>query len=165
MRFWKKWLPFLLVNILISAATTVVVLILWTRANPSQQLTIQLPPDMDMPSTQAIPQPTLPSLNESVIAITNVFGAGNIDSEYIVLERVGQGDLDLSGWYLIDEKGNKFVFPTFDLMQGELEIHSRSGVDSANKLYWNASEAMWSSGEIARVLDPQGQERSAFTIP
>ncbi len=165
MRFWKKWLPFLLVNILISAATTIVVLILWARANPTQQLTIQLQPGVDTPSTQVIPQPTLPSLSEAVITITNVFGAGNIDSEYIVLDRVGQGDLDLSGWYLIDEQGNKFVFPAFDLMQGELEIHSRNGVDSANKLYWNASEAMWSSGEIARVLDPQGQERSAFTIP
>ncbi|OJX44770.1 MAG: hypothetical protein BGO78_07115 [Chloroflexi bacterium 44-23] len=165
MRFWKRWLPFLLVNIFISAATTIIVLILWSRANPSQRLTIQFEPGTESPPVTNIPLATLPPLSEPVIAITNVFGAGNLENEYVVVKRVGQGDLNLSGWYLMDEQGDKFVFPEFDLMQGELEIYTRSGVDSANKLYWNANKAMWGSGEIARILDPQGQERSAFTIP
>lgn len=165
MNFWKKWLPFLFVNMIISAGTTLLVLTLWTRANPAEQLTIEVPPTAGQTQIETLLKATLPPLDQEVITISNVFGAGNLENEYVVVSRAGQGNLILSGWSLVDEQENSFTFPDFELMQGELEIHSRSGSNTASKLYWNANEPIWSSGEKARILDSSGQERASFIIP
>lgn len=165
MKFWKRWLPFLFVNILISTATTLIVLTLWTRANPSQQITLQPVQNSQVNQTQINPQATLPSLDTPLIEISNVFATGNLDNEYIVLDRVGSGDLDLTNWKITDDKGNEFVFPSFEFLQGQLEVYSRNGVNTPNKLFWNADKAIWNSGETIFILDSAGQQRAEFTIP
>lgn len=160
----SKWLPFLFLNIIISALTTLLVLFFWNRAHPTQQ--INLPANLD-PIANAQPQPTvtLPANDIQLIKIVNVIGAGNLDNEYLVLERVGEGALSLTSWKLMDDDGNEFIFPEIELIQGQLEIYSHSGVNTVNKLFWNASEAVWKSGETVHLVDYQNQERASFIIP
>ncbi|PKN87800.1 MAG: hypothetical protein CVU46_03215 [Chloroflexi bacterium HGW-Chloroflexi-8] len=164
MNLRRKWLPFLILNILISIATTLLVLYFWNQAHPTQQLTIQAT-KQPANNIQTLPSATLPPLDPPVIKIVNVFGAGNLPNEYIVLERVGEGGLMLTGWKIIDGQENKFVFPEIELIQGQLEVYSRNGVNSANRLFWNNSQAIWESGETVRLLDYQDQERASYTIP
>jgi len=160
----NKWLPFLFLNIIISALTTLLVLFFWNRAHPTQQ--INLPANLDpIANEQLQPTVTLPANDIQLIKIVNVFGAGNLDNEYLVLERVGEGVLTLTSWKLIDDDGNEFIFPEMELIQGQLEIYSHSGVNTVNKLFWNASEAVWKSGEAAHLVDYQNQERASFIIP
>jgi len=160
----NKWLPFLFLNIIISALTTLLVLFFWNRAHPTQQ--INLPANLD-PIANEQPQPTvtLPANDIQLIKIVNVFGAGSLDNEYLVLERVGEGALSLTSWKLMDDDGNEFSFPEMELIQGQLEIYSHSGVNTVNKLFWNASEAVWKSGEAVHLVDYQNQERASFIIP
>ena len=164
MNFWKKWLPFLFLNILISAATTLLVLFFWNRAHPSQSINIQ-PPSDTPPEQQALPTATLPAVDAQIIQVVNVFGAGNLENEYVVLEKVGEGSLMLTGWKISDEQGSTFVFPEMELLQGQMEIYTRSGINTVNRLFWNQSNAVWSPGEQVRVLDFLDQERASFTIP
>ena len=91
--------------------------------------------------------------------------AGNFENEYVVLERVGEGDLSLTNWKLLDEDDNVFLFPEIELIQGQLEIYSHNGVNTVNKLFWNNSQAIWESGENVRLVDYQDQERASFKIP
>ncbi len=165
MKFWKRWLPFLLVNILISTATTLIVLMLWTKSNPSQQITLSPLQNSQGNLTQVSTQAPLPPLDTPVIAISNVFATGNLDNEYVVLERIGSGDLDLTNWKISDQNGNEFIFPSFEFLQGQLEIYSRSGVNTPNKLFWGADKAIWNSGETIFVLDSADQKRAEFLIP
>lgn len=160
----NKWLPFLFLNILVSAATTLLVLFFWNRAQPIQQINIPEPQSQTV-TQEPLPTSTLPSLDVSLIQIVNVFGAGNLENEYVVLERVGEGDLDLTNWKLMDEDDQVFLFPEIELIQGQLEIYSRSGVNTVNKLFWNSSQDIWESGEIVRLVDYQDQERASFQIP
>lgn len=160
----NKWLPFLFLNILVSAATTLLVLFFWNRAQPIQQ--INLPDPQSQTVTQEpVPTSTLPSMDIQLIQIVNVFGAGNFENEYVVLERVGEGDLVLTNWKLIDEDDQVFLFPEIELIQGQLEIYSRSGVNTVNKLFWNSSQAVWESGENVRLVDYLDQVRASFVIP
>jgi hypothetical protein len=161
---WKKWMPFLLLNVLISAATTLLVLFFWNQAHPTQQLTVQATQE-PTPPQQALPTATLPPLDTALISISNVFGSGNLDNEYVVLERVGKGELTLTGWKIADDQGNQYVFPEIELIQGQLEVYSKNGVDTVNRLFWNRSQAVWESGETVHLLDYQDQERAQFTIP
>jgi len=160
----RKWLPFLILNILISIATTLLVLFFWNKAHPTQQLSIQAT-KQPVTEVQLSPSATLPPLDTPVIKIVNVFGAGNLENEFIVLEKVGEGGLMLTGWKIIDSQDNQFVFPEIELIQGQLEVYSRNGVNSANRLFWNNSQAVWESGETVRLMDFQDQERASYTIP
>ena len=164
MNLRRKWLPFLILNILISIATTLLVLFFWNKAHPTQQLTLQVTKQPEI-NVQSLPSATLPPLDTPVIKIVNVFGTGNLANEYIVLERIGEGSLLLTGWKIIDSQDNLFVFPEIELIQGQLEVYSRNGVNSANRLFWNNSQAVWESGETVRLIDFQDQERASYTIP
>jgi len=160
----NRWLPFLFLNILISALTTLLVLFFWSRAHPTQ--TVNLPSSLD-PLINAEPQPTvtLPVNDIQLIKIVNVIGTGNLANEYVVLERIGEGVLSLTDWKLLDDENNEFIFPEIELIQGQLEIYSHSGVNTVNKLFWNSKQAVWKSGETVHLVDYQNQERASFIIP
>lgn len=161
----KRWLPFIVLNIIISAGTTLLVLFLWNRFHPGQQLTINIPTETAASIVQSNPQATLPSLDDDVIKINNVIASGDYENEYVVLTRVGEGTLNLSGWMLVDLDEHRFVFPDIDLLKGELEIYSRGGSNSVNKLFWNAGESIWQSGETVTLFDSAAQQRATFEIP
>lgn len=161
----KRWLPFLIVNIIISAATTLLVLTIWNRVNTANTI---LPESTPVSAPNSTEQPVLgelPPLDTPVIAITNVFAAGDLQNESLIIERVGEGDLNLAGWQIIDQDKNAFVFPSIDLVKGQLSIYSRPGTNTVNTLFWGSDEPIWAAGEIVRIFDSAGQERAVFEIP
>lgn len=160
---------YILVNILISAATMLGVLLFWDARQPEPvECVPTIAPDLQ-PVVQATALPTIasiPPLEQEVIRIEVIYGAEYLQDERVILQRVGTGDLPVYGWYLEDEDGNRFLFPGITLKPGaELEIYSRSGDSTVLALFWGASRSIWSVGETARVYDPQGNLRAEYVIP
>lgn len=160
---------YIVVNIIVSAATMLGVLFFWDSRQPEA---IECVPTI-VPTTQAIEEaivePTIasiPPLEQEVIRIDVIYGAGYLQDELVVLQRVGTSDLPIYGWYLEDEEGNRFNFPALTLKPGAtLEIYSRSGDSTVLELFWGAGRSVWDVGETARVYDPQGNLRAEYLIP
>ena len=132
-----------------------------------QTLFIPLPPANEMPvlSGTALP-PEAPDPLESLISIAYVIGAGDLNSERVRLERVGEGTLSLAGWKLRDEDGNQFTFPQLSLFPGaSVDLYSGAGRETVVALYWGLPEAIWSSGESVTLLDGQDQLRAVYIVP
>jgi LysM repeat protein len=138
-----------------------------------QTLFILLPPENDPPALGGSPSvsgtplpPAAPDPAESLISIAYVIGAGDLNSERVRLERVGQGTLLLAGWKLRDQDGNQFSFPQLSLFPGAVvDLYSGAGRDTAMALYWGLPEAIWSSGETVTLLDGQDQLRAVYVVP
>jgi hypothetical protein len=168
----KSLWPYILLNILISAATTLLVLWLWDRANtpqlasqpPKKTATIQIPTEPI--EATAVETPALPPLNQPVIKVKNVFGQADLQTEVVVLKRIGEGELWLTGWKLQNEKGESFIFPDLQMHKdAEIQIYSRAGVNSALALYWNRSAPAWKTGDLVTLVDYQGNIRASYRIP
>ena len=161
----KRWLPFLLVNIIISAATTLLVLTIWNKSNTTNSIDIQTSAVVNPTQADQSPQVVLPPIDTPVVQIANVFAAGDLQNELLVIERIGEGDLNLIGWKIIDQNNNSFVFPEIELVKGQISVYSRSGTNTVNTLFWGSEEPIWDAGETVKVLDSAGNERAVFEIP
>ena len=149
----KRLLVYLVINILVSAMTTLVVLALWTR------FVLGGAPDFG-PSN-----PTTDSTSSQLV-ITAVIGAGDLENERVVIEHVGSEDVSLTGWRMRDESSTDYRFPALVLHPGaEVSVFSREGDDSASSLYWDRQVSMWRSGEQASLIDPSGQVQATYTVP
>lgn len=161
----KRWLPFLLVNIIISAATTLLVLSIWNKSNAADSIEIQPPAIVEQSPVEQSPQVVLPPTDTPVIQIANVFAAGDLQNELLVIERIGEGALNLIDWKIVDQNNNTFVFPEIELVKGQISVYSRSGTNTVNTLFWGSEEPIWEAGETVKVLDSAGNERAVFEIP
>jgi hypothetical protein len=161
----KRWLPFLLVNIIISAATTLLVLSIWNKSNAANSIEIQPPAIVEQSPVEQSPQVVLPPTDTPVIQIANVFAAGDLQNELLVIERIGEGALNLIDWKIVDQNNNTFVFPEIELVKGQISVYSRSGTNTVNTLFWGSEEPIWEAGETVKVLDSAGNERAVFEIP
>lgn len=171
MRTIRRVLPYLIINILVSAATTLGVLTWWEH-NRSAEALATMPqrtpaaatPEPELQTPRSIPTP-LP-LDQVVIEINNVFGVGDLQTEAVRLQRLGEGELWLTGWQLLDSDGNRYIFPELLLNQaGAIEVNTRSGNDTVIGLHWGRTQAIFRSGEEVRLLDAQGNLRASFQIP
>jgi hypothetical protein len=168
MRSAPRSLPFIVLNIIISALVTLTVLFIWDKTHQ-----VQTPPAVKTPSLpQAIVsgdcEAILPSKSEEVIRITNVFGAGNLQEEQVTIQRVGDGELCLNGWKLTSEGAGSYDFPYhLRLYTGgaTIAVYSRPGSDNALELFWGRTSPAWASGQKARIYDPSGNLRAEYTIP
>ncbi len=176
MRSWKRVLPFLILNIIVSAATTLVVLVLWDRTQHPALLSSSgnLPATGQTsgltgisPTGDASPVPaTLPPVDQTVIRIDTVIGAGDMANEVIVFSRVGDSDLNLSGWKVSNGRSDDYTFPDLTLSKnGSVRLYTRSGSNTVIELYWGLNGAVWRSGDTASLTDPQGNVRASYTIP
>ncbi|HZW02433.1 MAG TPA: lamin tail domain-containing protein [Anaerolineaceae bacterium] len=166
----KRWIPFLILNILVSAITTLLVLRWWDQNHRAQSLLPATTPVTEglvsSVTPQPQPDPVLPSLDEEWMQVDTVIGAGDLNNEVVVFARVGEGDLRLTGWQVVDENRNRFTFPDLLLnTNGAVRLYSRAGEDSVMELYWDLDEAVWSSGELVTLLDPEGNTRATYQIP
>lgn len=194
-------LLYLLLNILVSAATALAVLWAWDNvwgaprkaavpAAPLAQNTAQpQAPDatksfsiplvlensqaatstLVIPQETAGPTETLPPADAKLIEIASIVGAGDPRQEVVLLKRVGEGNLRMVGWKLVGEHKNTYTFPEQPELilykDGAVQVYTRDGTDTVTEVYWGRSEAAWRSGELVRLLDPQGNERAVFQIP
>ncbi len=166
-------LLYILLNIIVSAATTLGVLTVWDRTR-----TDKLPPlPTFLPTTAAEPTQPLPSatptalsaLSGPQIEISNVVGATDPKLEYVLLKRVGDGDLNLAGWTLSNEHGAVFTFPDKPALVlykgGAVQIFTRSGTDSPTEMFWNLADAAWQPGEWATLKDAAGNVQARYQVP
>lgn len=160
----RKILPYLILNIIVSAATVLVVLTVWNKTQ-QKQLERSLPRATET-QVRAESQSTLPALDVETVVIGGVIGAGDIENERVQIISVADMPVDLRGWELTDGKGRYFFFPAIKLYPGgSINLFSRSGVDTAIELYWRQPLAIWSSGDVVELADPDGNTRSEFRIP
>lgn len=171
MNFWKRIFPYLIINIIVSAATTLIVLTLWDRIQHPQltggtggvpEVTLASNPETAS-SPQA--QPTLPPLDSPVIRIETVIGAGDLSTETVQLQRVGEGELQLAGWRL---EGNnlKYTFPALTLNKnGSVRLYTRAGQSTVIELFWGLDAAAWKSGDTIILYDSNGDQRASYVIP
>ena len=184
----RALLNYLLLNILVSAATTLLVLFAWDffrqrdlprpidglaqTAAAGQVLanagTAVLPGGVN--ATLAPGDSTaLPPLDVTVIEILRVAGVGDINQEVLTIRRVGDGDLHMAGWRLYDEGGNTFTFPQSPELvlfkDGGVQVFSQGGRDTATEIYWNLSTPVWESTELVTLADSQGNVRATYRVP
>jgi hypothetical protein len=161
---WRKLFPYILLNVVVSAVTTLGVLLAWDAIRSKNNAEIS--PATDATAVQSISKPATPIPADAVvIEVEAVMGVGDLKNETVRLVRKGSGDLDLEGWTLQDGNGHKYAFPKLDFINGSIEVHTGSGSDTAVSLHWGLSGAVWQSGEKVKVLDPQNILRASYTIP
>ncbi len=163
-----KSVPFIVLNVLISALTTLLVLYIWDRTHqvvtPGLEITPQ-PPQM-IGSGEC--EPFVPPKNADTLQVISVFGTGDAQKEEVSIQRVGAGELCLNGWRLEDDDGNIYSFPAHMRLYTEgaiITLSTRTGNDSALDLFWGLTSPVWHTGEEIHILDPDGKERAVFLIP
>ena len=163
---WKRIFPYLILNIIVSAVTTLGVL--WAWENFRQANNRPASENASAASTagpSGLVQTTLAPIDQPLVRIEGVYGVNDLQTEYVRLVREGEGDLSLQGWQLKDENDQAFSFPEINFINGAIEIYTQSGPDSVLELHWGLDKAVWRKGETVTVLDPQGNLRASYTIP
>lgn len=163
-----KSIPFILLNVLISAITTLVVLIIWDRTHQVKTPGLEITPQPPQMIGSGDCEPVIPPKNADTLQIITVFGAGDAQKEQVTIQRVGEGELCLNGWHLKDEDGNVYTFPSHMRLYTEgamISVNTRAGNDSALELFWGRLEPVWQQGEEVRILDPGGNQRAIFQVP
>ena len=168
-------LLYLLLNVLVSAGATLGVLVVWDRAR-----TDKLPPlptflptlPAATSAAPAAPQETatpLSALSGPQIEIASVVGATDPKLEYVLLKRLGEGDLNLAGWTLSNEHEAVYTFPAESALVlykgGAVQVYTRAGTDTATEVYWNRRDAAWQPLEWATLKDSQGKIQARFQVP
>lgn len=178
----RRLFIFLLLNALVSACATLAVLALWDQAQGP--LPRGLLPGF-LSSIGAARSPTLaPGLGPATLAptpeagaplaqgsllIESVIGAGDLDSEHVMLKYTGAGQVSLVGWRIEDGRGNVFIFPQSPQLilfsGGAVSVYTRPGSNSVIELYWGMDKALWSSGGTVTLRDAQGHIQATYKIP
>ena len=158
----RKLVYYLLLNVFVSACVTGTILFWYDRnyRAVNQSSIQQAAPANGNPISTLNPQ------TDIAVKISSVVGAGTLESEIVVVKYEGEGQLDLASWQLKDEDGNTFEFPKLTLYpNGAVQIHTATGTDTVIDLYWGVGDAVWSSGESARLFDAQGNLRAVYRVP
>jgi hypothetical protein len=184
----NRFYLYLILNIIVSAATTLIVLVVWDSARkaeipvPPAALVQAGAPAASSPATatpegqvpaNTLPPPaateTLPPPGTPLIEIAGVVAVGDLDNEVVLLKRVGTGNLPMTGWKLAGQGGTTFTFSTSPELilykDGAVQIFSKAGTDTVTDVYMNRDKPAWRGGELIKLLDPQGNERANYQIP
>ncbi len=165
---------YILINILVSAATMLIVLLVWDWAHPkpdiaplSGELSTGSTISEKSDSTRSTTTPSIPLIEDDFqMTIRKVVGTGNLDMEYVEILNQSEGPVDLTGWQLLDEDGHNFEFPTMILESGgALTVHSKPGQNTVIELYWQSETPIWQSGEIVQLQDKNGNLTASYSIP
>jgi hypothetical protein len=166
MNVLKRLLPYIILNILVSAATTWAVMTWWSNAQSSQTVAAPAFTLPSQPTAASISNPTAIPTNIKVVEIAAPAGAGNLANESVIIKRLGDGELSLNGWRLDDNAGHRFTFPDVMLFKdGSIKVYTRAGSNSVNELFWGLQEPVWASGKTVSLTDNHNILRASFTIP
>lgn len=166
----KSVFPFLLLNILVSGLTVFLVLTYWEKNHPNQQI-----PPNDLPEISATftselsPEkgitPKMP-VGEVIVSVEGVFGAGDLDLEYILIRNQSEDALNLSGWQLVSFSGTSFTFPNLSLNRnGAVRLYSKAGDNNVIELFLGSEQALWQAGDEISLQDPSGEIYATYVIP
>lgn len=162
----KKLLPYLVLNIVVSALAMLAVLLIWNTIHPA-------PAQVNFPNSNSRKESTpLPStgavlpLDQPVLEVQAVIVPGDLESERVLFRNVSSESINLSGWIVDNNEGAIFTFPALTLFAGsEVALFSRTGENTTSKLFWGLSQAAWKNGATVTILDPQGNVRASYVIP
>ena len=157
----RRLFYYILLNIFVSAAVTGTILFFYDRSHR-----INSGPIPVLATLQASTSAT-PAVSDGIkVNIVSVIGAGTAASEIVVIQNNGVSPLVLTGWLLKDSQGNAYAFPQLSLNPGgTIQVHTASGEDTPVDLYWNRSNPVWASGELATLYDDRGSTRAFYRIP
>jgi hypothetical protein len=162
----RRLLPYLLLNVLVSACVTSAILF-WYHQNyrSISQSAVQSAAPLVNQNVSA-PQATLDPNVDIPVEIVSVIGAGTLSAEWVVVSYTGEDQINLANWELRDEDRNVFVFPQLILHpKGAVQVHTASGTNTVIDLYWDESDPVWESGEEAQLFDPNGNLRAKYKVP
>jgi hypothetical protein len=82
----------------------------------------------------------------------------NPGGEWVEIQNDGATAVQLSGATLSDEANTSYTFPRYELAPGRsLRLHSGSGRDGRDRLYWGGDRAVWNnSGDAGILRDSEG---------
>ena len=165
----RSWLPFLLVNVFVSAAVTGAILFWYDRTYrqaeiPSVPVAVSSASEAENADVSSAEASALDANID--VSIVSVIGAGTLDSEVVSIRYGGENELNLTGWRLEDEDRNVFTFPQLILYSGGVvQVYSETGQDNVISLYWKSRDPIWESGEEASLIDSEGVTRATYTVP
>jgi hypothetical protein len=168
MKFWKHTLPFLLLNILISAVTVCAVLYFFgpriiDLAEERLGL-VALPAPKATETNGEVPAQSTPL--ELNLLIGGVFGAGNLQTEYVLIKNQGKATAALLNWTLQGKRGQNYSFPDLRLAQnGTVKLFSKTGTDTVLELYMKSDVSLWQQGDILTLKDANGKVQTNFQVP
>ena len=178
MRQFLRVIAFLILNIIVSAATTLLVISAWERAHPG-------PADVTIPTSAVTPETPTPILSsaltplvtlapgttplspdQAVVVIDSVLAPGDLANETVLLKSHSNGSLLMTNWRLQDDKGDVFTFPELTLNKdGAIQVHTTAGTNTVIDLYWGREAPVWQHGQTVSLLDDQGKVRATYKIP
>jgi micrococcal nuclease len=90
------------------------------------------------------------SFSETLEIVLNYDAEGpdteNLNGEWAAIKNCGLKTLNLHDWTLKDAGTNIYKFDNYELKPGEtLFLHTGSGKDGAEKLYWNSATPVWNN--------------------
>ncbi len=95
-----------------------------------------------------------------------MIGAGELQTERVLIEHIGEKEVSLSGWQIQDQDGNVFTFPSLTMFKGgAVTVYTRAGTSTVVELYWGLDAPIWQPGERAYLLDPEGTVQAVYDIP
>ena len=192
--FNKRLVYYLIINVIVSAATVLLVLSLWERAHPPAEvpapepisalptaLASALPPTMTpAPATEnaASPAPATPVSTPQAteplpappddprIKIVTIIGVGDLATEHVQIQSVSPEAIALENWRLETSTGEVYIFPKITLFEyGAVDLYTRAGVNSVVALYWGRSAPVFHRGDRAVIYDAEGAIQAVYSIP
>ncbi|MFN2144882.1 MAG: lamin tail domain-containing protein [Anaerolineales bacterium] len=177
MQNWRRIFYFLLLNVLVSAVTVWVVVTIMFRNQPVQPAPV-VPTLISQSDGQTsellVTQPAavpdqgdeIPNVTPELLEIHSILGPGDLETEQVLINHIGEKEVSLVGWQLQDQDGNAFTFPALTMFQGgAVTIYTREGTSTVVELYWGLDEPIWESGEQAFLLDPDGEIQATYKVP
>ena len=152
----NRLLYFVLLNIVVSALTTFIVVSLLNRnftpaaapavSNSAAEDGDLEPAGDDVSSTGGEDSGEGELVNVAIgqLEIDTVVGAGDLNSERVLVRHIGNQEVSLVGWELQDEDGNVFYFPALTMFSGgAVTVYSQSGTNTVVEMFWGQTEAVW----------------------
>jgi hypothetical protein len=155
-----RWFYYILLNIIVSAVVTLTVLYLYDHYKGSQ---------VSSPIIATLPQVSSSEpvdLSQVDMEIVSVIGSGVVVTEVMVIRNNGEDAVTLTDWKLMNGSKTIFTFPQVKMFKdGMLQVHSIAGANTAVDLFLGRTEPAWSSGDVASIVDTQGNLAATYVIP
>jgi len=83
----------------------------------------------------------------------------NLNDEYVVFSNTCDFAISLTGWTVKDVATHTYKFPEFTLAPNSIvTLHTGSGTDNPNNLYWNSKSPIWNNdGDTLFLWDKEGK--------
>lgn len=172
MKRWIKFFLYLLLNIVVSALTVLGVLWLWEKNYPSPCDIANVPtPSIQVnrderTTIQAVEVSQPQNYELAMITINGVFGTGQYELERVFIINQGENSINLENWSITGEEDEAYIFPALILNKdGAVNVNSRTGNNTVIELFWGSLQAIWESGNVVTLNDPNGNVHSTYQIP